>query len=37
MQPDGTYKRTHLKENAETINVQEWLMTRPWKKKIVTN
>jgi hypothetical protein len=37
MQSDGTYKRTHPKENAETIGVQEWLMTRPWKKKIVTN
>jgi len=37
MQPDGTYKRTHPKENAETIGVQEWLMTRPWKKKIIIN
>ncbi len=37
MQPDGTYKRMHPKENAETVNVQEWLMTRPWKKKIVTS
>ena len=33
MQSDGTYKRTHPKENAETINVQESLMTRAWKKK----
>ncbi len=37
MQPDGTYKRTHPKENAEAVNVQESLMTRAWKKKIVTS
>jgi len=33
MQSDGTYKRVHPKENAETVNVQESLMTRAWKKK----
>jgi polyphosphate kinase len=37
MQSDGTYKRTHPKDNAEAVNVQESLMTRAWKKKIVTS
>jgi polyphosphate kinase len=32
MQPDGTYKRIHPKEDADPVNVQEWLMTRPWRK-----
>jgi polyphosphate kinase len=31
MQPNGAYKRNHPRENAETVNVQEWLMTRPWR------
>jgi polyphosphate kinase len=31
MQSNGAYKRNHPKENTETVNVQEWLMTRPWK------
>jgi polyphosphate kinase len=32
MQSDGTYKRVQPKEDEDIINVQEWLMTRPWKK-----
>ena len=37
MQSDGTYRRMHPKDNAEAVDVQESLMTRAWKKKIVTS
>ena len=33
MQADGSYKRVHPKEGEDIVNVQEWLMTRPWLKK----
>ncbi len=33
MQSDGTYKRIHPKDDEAIVDVQEWLMTRPWMKK----
>jgi polyphosphate kinase len=33
MQDDGTYKRVHPRDDENVVNVQEWLMTGPWKKK----
>lgn len=33
MQPDGTYIRVKPKEKEEKLDIQEWLMTRQYKKQ----
>ena len=33
MQSDGTDKLMHPKDGEDRVNVQDWLMTRPWMKK----
>ena len=33
MQADGTYKRVHLQDGDEPIDIQEWLMNRSQKSK----
>jgi polyphosphate kinase len=33
LQPDGSYKRLHAKQDEKVPSVQEWLMENRWKKK----